>query len=122
MPRPKRNSTVDTSIQAEAVPSGSASVREDGDAVLIAVRVKPRSHRESLGPERDGAWPVNVRVLPSEGAANASVISLLARALERAPSTCSLQRGHRGRDKIVRVQNMKAQSARQKLEAFASVE
>jgi uncharacterized protein YggU (UPF0235/DUF167 family) len=97
-------------------------VRQDGSDVLIAVRARPRAHAEKIEAQRDDAWPISVRAAPSEGAANGAIESLLARVLGRAPSTCSVARGHRSRDKVVRVQNMDAEDARRALEAIARIE
>lgn len=99
----------------------TTSVREDGTAVLISVRARPRAHINSLQPEREGAWPVSVRAAASEGVANAAVLAVLARAVGRPPSTCSLWRGARSRDKVVRVEAMSASEARARLEKFVGV-
>jgi uncharacterized protein YggU (UPF0235/DUF167 family) len=117
----KKSRDLETAASADTPQLATDSVRPDGADVLIAVRAKPRAHADSIEPEKDGAWPVSVRAAPSEGAANAAVLVLVARALERPASTCSVHRGRRGRDKVVRAAGLDAETARAKLQRFASV-
>lgn len=66
---------------------------------VIAVRVTPRSQREAVLLEA-GVVRVLTRALPSEGAANAAVAVLLARALGVAKTRLRLTRGQTSRDKV----------------------
>jgi uncharacterized protein len=78
-------------------------VRAAGAAVTFPVRVKPRAARDEIAGERAGALIVRLTSPPVEGAANAALCRLLARALGIAPSRVELLRGTTGRDKLVRV-------------------
>ena len=74
----------------------------------IPVRVTPRSARPGIGGWRastDGREELEVRVTeaPSDGAANAAVIRLLAVALGLSKSQLTLGAGHTGRHKRIAV-------------------
>jgi len=51
----------------------------------------------------DGQVQVKVRAKPQDGAANAAVLDLLAKALDTAPSRLSVLRGATSRDKLVQL-------------------
>lgn len=74
----------------------------------IAVRVTPRSARPGIGGWRagaDGREELEVRVAeaPTDGAANAAVIKLLAKALGVPRSEVEIVSGHASRHKRVTV-------------------
>lgn len=70
----------------------------------IAVRVHPRAARNAVLPgEGDAPLRVYTTAPPADGAANAAVTRLLARALGVAPSRLTLLRGAAGRDKLFRL-------------------
>ena len=71
--------------------------------MTFPVRVQPRAARDEIAGERNGALLVRLTSPPVEGAANAALCRLLARALGMAPSRVELVRGGTGRDKLVRV-------------------
>jgi len=73
------------------------------EAVLIRVRAHPRASRERWA--WDGSTlEVWVRAAPVEGAANAALLPLLARALGVHKSAIHLISGHRSRDKVFQVE------------------
>lgn len=76
-------------------------LRRAGDRIVFAVRVTPRSAKEAVGGERDGALVVRVTAFPSGGAANGSVIRAIARAFDVAPSEIRIERGASSRTKTV---------------------
>ena len=78
-----------------------ASRRAEG--ALLRLRVQPRASRDEILGWRNDVLRVRVTAPPVEGAANAAVVALVARALRVAPSTVRVVRGERGRDKRVRV-------------------
>jgi uncharacterized protein YggU (UPF0235/DUF167 family) len=74
----------------------------------LALRVTPRARRAGVGglaPGRDGAPRLKVAVTaaPEDGAANAAVVALLARAAHLPKSAFTLVAGLSDRDKLVRV-------------------
>jgi uncharacterized protein (TIGR00251 family) len=91
-----------------AAPRGGAVAR-------IAVRVQPRSRRDEIAGERDGALLVRVTAPPVEGKANDAVRKLLAKRLRLAPSRVSVVRGASARDKLVEIEGIDAEALRREL-------
>ena len=81
-----------------------ATPRPEG--ALLALRVQPRASRDAIVGWQDGALRVRVTAPPVDGAANAAVSVLLAEALGVPPSSISVVRGARGRDKVVRIRGL----------------
>jgi uncharacterized protein YggU (UPF0235/DUF167 family) len=61
--------------------------------------------------DADGRLRIRVRAAPADGAANKSVIKVLAAAMHVAPSRVSLLSGARGRDKRIAVDGFSHGSA-----------
>ncbi len=68
----------------------------------LAVRVTPGARSEAIDI-KDGRLLVKTRAKAQDGAANAAVIALLAKALGCAPSRIELLRGATSRDKLLRI-------------------
>jgi uncharacterized protein (TIGR00251 family) len=83
--------------------------------VTLRVRVQPRASREAILGWRDDVLRLAVTAPPVEGEANQAVCRLLARALGVAPSSVSLVRGDRGRDKVLRVEGMTGEELHSRL-------
>jgi hypothetical protein len=81
----------------------------------IAVRVQPRSSKDEIAGEREGALIVRVTAPPVEGRANDAVRKLLAKRLGIAPSRVTVVRGASGRDKLVEIDGMDAAAVRRAL-------
>ncbi|MGH9257568.1 MAG: DUF167 domain-containing protein [Vicinamibacterales bacterium] len=75
-------------------------------AVTIDVRVIPRAARSGLAGIRDGALLVRVNAPPVEGAANAGLIEVLAKALRVPKGAVTIVSGERNRLKRVRVEGV----------------
>ncbi|MBI2325641.1 MAG: DUF167 domain-containing protein [Chloroflexi bacterium] len=73
------------------------------DRIRFEVHVIPRAARAAVGPVREGALVVRVTAPPVEGAANEAVVHALATALRLAPSDVAIERGGRGRRKLLSV-------------------
>lgn len=71
--------------------------------ILIDVHVIPRAAKSGLAGTRDGALLVRLNAPPVEGAANAELIEVLARALGVPRRAVTLVAGERSRRKRVRV-------------------
>lgn len=71
--------------------------------VVLSVRVVPRAARSGLAGMRDGALLVRVTSPPVDGAANAELIEVMAKALGVARRAVSIVSGERGRLKRVRI-------------------
>lgn len=92
--------------QAASSPAAPApAIREEGGRLLVTVRVTPRAAAESVALE-GGALRVRVTAPPVEGAANAAVISLLARRLHVPKRAISMLRGASAREKLVAVEGI----------------
>jgi uncharacterized protein (TIGR00251 family) len=75
---------------------------------ILSIRVTPRSARPGIGGWRqgpDGREELEVRVAeaPADGAANAAVVKLLAKALGISRSEVSIVSGHASRHKRIEV-------------------
>ena len=92
-------------------------VRDAADGVTLRVRVTPRASREGIGGERQGALVVRVSAPPVEGAANAAVTRLVARALGVAAGAVEVRQGAAGRDKLLLVRGVSAADVRARLAA-----
>ncbi|MBI1848054.1 MAG: DUF167 domain-containing protein [Candidatus Rokubacteria bacterium] len=86
---------------------------------LVAVRVSPRAARDEILGWHDGVLRLRVSAPPVEGEANRAVGALLARALGLPPSSVTVERGARGRDKMVRVRGMTRRMVMDRLAAPA---
>ena len=71
------------------------------------IRVRPKSGRNSIEVEGDRVT-VRVTAVPEDGKANDAVVALMAKRLGIARSRVRIVRGHRGRDKRLRVEEMTA--------------
>lgn len=71
----------------------------------LAVRVTPRASRDAIeGFDADGVLRVRVTAPPADGAANAAVAKLLARALGIPPRDLVLVSGATARQKVFEVE------------------
>lgn len=87
-------------------PGGWLSAETAG--LRLALRVTPGARRAGVGglaPGRDGGPRLKVAVTaaPEDGAANAAVVALLARAVHLPKSAFTLVAGSADRDKVLRV-------------------
>jgi hypothetical protein len=89
------------------------------DAVLLRLRVTPRAARTEVTGWRDGVLAVRVTAPPVEGEANRAVTAAVARALRVPPSTVTVVRGERGRDKVVRITGIDAHEMEARLARLA---
>lgn len=81
-------------------------IREAGDLVLVDVLVQPRASRARIGPRHGDRIKVAVTSPPVDGAANAAVIELFARALHCARGKIEIDSGHSSRRKRVRIRGV----------------
>jgi uncharacterized protein (TIGR00251 family) len=88
---------VNTDIQETALP---ACFRVDGDALIVRVRVFPRSHGNAISGIANGQLRVQTTTAPTDGKANRAVARILADAFGVAPSGVSLRHGSKNRDKV----------------------
>lgn len=84
-------------------------------AVFLDVRVIPRASRPGLAGTRHGALLVRLSAPPVEGAANAELIQLLAKALNVPKRQVTIVAGERGRLKRVKLEGVTAERVAEKL-------
>lgn len=74
-----------------------------GDRVEVDVRVVPRSSREAVVGEHDGALKIALTAPPVDGEANAALVAFVAKALRVPKSSVSLVRGERSKQKTLSI-------------------
>ena len=84
----------------------SQALREEAGGVLISLRVTPKSGKNAVTGFKNGLLLVAVHAAPADGQANAAVILTIAEALNCSKSSVTLVRGHKAREKVVRVTGM----------------
>ncbi|MBM3153425.1 MAG: DUF167 domain-containing protein [Chloroflexi bacterium] len=82
----------------------------------LAVRVTPRASRnEIVGVLSDGTIKIHLTAPPAEGQANEALIKFLGSVLGIAPSRIDIVAGATGRDKLVSVLDMDADTVHGKI-------
>jgi uncharacterized protein (TIGR00251 family) len=82
--------------------------REEGGALVFAVRVAPRAAQTAIAGEHDGALKVRVAAPPVEGAANAELTRFLAKRLGVSAGSVEVVGGHASKTKVVKAAGAKA--------------
>jgi uncharacterized protein (TIGR00251 family) len=83
--------------------------------VILKVYLQPKaSKNEIVGPYRDGI-KVRVTAAPVEGKANEALLQFLAKEFGVTPSSVEIVRGHRSREKVVRIAASLDQELKRKL-------
>ena len=72
----------------------------------VEVAVTPRAAEDHVGPYREGVLRMRVTRPPADGEANRSVLRLVARAIDVAPSRLEIVAGLRGRRKRIEVRGL----------------
>jgi hypothetical protein len=78
--------------------------------VKIEVRLTPRASRDEVAGYSEGVLRVKVTAPPVDGKANKALCKLLAKRLGVAPSRVRIERGERGRSKLVSVEGVKPEA------------
>lgn len=73
-------------------------------ALTIEVRLTPRASRDQIAGVRDGILRCRVTAPPVDGRANRALCKLVAKRLGVAPSRVRIERGEKGRTKILSVE------------------
>jgi uncharacterized protein (TIGR00251 family) len=85
----------------------------------LAVRVTPRaSHNEIVELMEDGTIKVRIAAPPSDNEANETLIKFLAEVLGVPKSRLDIVAGTSGRDKLISVVDMDAETAHQRILAY----
>ena len=88
---------------------------ERAGAVRFSVHVRPRSSRSAILGVREGALEVALTSPPADGAANAELAKLLARALEVRRGDVNIVIGASSRAKVIEINGMRPDDARARL-------
>ena len=83
--------------------------------IVINVRVIPRAAKSEIAGVRDDAILVRLNAPPVEGAANAALIEVIAKALDVPKRAVTIVSGDRSRQKRVRVDGVTAAHAASRL-------
>jgi uncharacterized protein len=91
------------------------AIHDHRGIVRLDVAVRPRSSRSAVLGVREGALSVALRAAPAEGAANDELRALLARSLEVRRGDVVIVLGASSRGKVVEVNGVTAEEARDRL-------
>ncbi|MBP7602900.1 MAG: DUF167 domain-containing protein [Spirochaetes bacterium] len=73
---------------------------------LIPVTVTPRSSRSAITRDDEGRLRAYLNSPPADGRANEELVRLLSRVLGIAKSRISIEKGDRGRNKLLSIEGM----------------
>ncbi len=85
--------------------TGVPWLREDGDALILALHVQPGAKRTEVGGVHGEALKLRLAAPPVDGKANAALLRFLADAFGVPLSRVTLERGKASRDKHVRIES-----------------
>lgn len=81
----------------------------------LSVRLQPRAQRDEIVGERAGVMIIRVTAPPVDGRANEALCRLVAKRAGVAPSRVSVVKGHRARDKVLRIEGLAPEALERKL-------
>ena len=85
---------------------------EKDGAIIFGVRVVPRASKIEIVGEHDGNLKVRISSPPVDGAANAELISLLAKTFRVAKSAVEIVSGQSSKTKQIRISGVTAEQLR----------
>ena len=91
-------------------------LRVESDALLLCVKVQPRSSVNEIGEPLGNELRVKVTAPPVDSAANEALLSLLADELNCSRSQLELARGRTSRHKVVRMRGLDLATVMARLE------
>jgi uncharacterized protein (TIGR00251 family) len=84
-------------------------MRQQGDTVVLSVKVQPRSSRNQIGPVAGQELKVKVTAPPVDAAANEALVRLLADQLDCSRGAVRMLRGQTSRHKVLTISGMSAE-------------
>ena len=84
---------------------------------ILRVHVVPDAKIDSIIGEHGGAIKIKLRAPAVEGKANAALIRFLAEQLGLPRQSIALERGHRSRDKLIRIDGLATEDLRTRIRA-----
>jgi uncharacterized protein (TIGR00251 family) len=91
------------------------AISDRAGAVRLNVHVRPRSSRSGVVGVRDGALDVALMAPPVEGAANAELVGILAKAMGVRKTDIAIVLGSSGRTKVIEVRGLAPELVRVRL-------
>jgi uncharacterized protein len=91
------------------------AISERTEGVRISVQVRPKSSRSAILGVRDGALDIALMSPPVDGAANAELVKLLARALDVRRNDVEVALGASSRNKVVAIHGLNEAETRARL-------
>lgn len=88
---------------------------EKDDAVFFSVRVAPRASKSEIAGEIDGLVKIRLCSPPVDGAANAELTKLLARALDVSRSDVEIVSGRTSKTKRIRIAGITVDAVKSRL-------
>ncbi len=82
---------------------------------ILRVHGVPNAKKDTLAGEHGRAIKIKLRAPAVEGKANAALIRFLAEQLKLPLHSIVLQRGHRSRDKLIRIDGLTAEDVRTRI-------
>lgn len=92
------------------------AITERSFGCRLSIHVKPRSSRSAILGVREGALEVCLTSPPADGAANAELLMLLAKALDVRRGDLSIAMGMSSRNKVIDVNGVPPGEARDRLQ------
>jgi uncharacterized protein (TIGR00251 family) len=86
-----------------------------GQMAILQVHVVPNAKSDVVVGEHGGALKIKLRAPAVEGKANAALIFFLAEHLNISRRAIALERGHKSRDKLIRVNGLSQEDVRNRL-------
>jgi uncharacterized protein (TIGR00251 family) len=88
-----------------------------GRMAILRVHVVPNAKIDSVVGEHGDAIKIKLRAPAVEGKANAALLRFLAEQMKLPRHTIVLQRGHKSRDKLIRIDGLTAEDVRARMRA-----
>jgi uncharacterized protein (TIGR00251 family) len=89
--------------------------KEPSASATLTIRIQPRASRNGIVMMEDGGLKIRLTAPPVDGAANEALIKFLAETLVVSKSQVQIVTGHSAREKIIRIDGMSLQEAKQLL-------
>jgi uncharacterized protein len=100
----------------EEMPSRQFHIHDAKTGSALAIRVTPRSSRNEVsGIQDDGTVKIRLTAPPVEGKANEALVEFLSEVLEVPRSRIEIVAGLTGRDKLVSILDLDAQTVHERI-------
>lgn len=90
-------------------------IRQQGETVVLSVKVQPRASRNQIGPVEGQELKVKVTAPPVDAAANDALVRLLAEQLDCPRGAVRMLRGQTSRHKVLAISGMSAEAVAARL-------